>query len=302
MGKQFYNLDANESIFFNQELEKVLARMFEVDYPELRARRFLPVSGEAGPAAETITYYQFDKVGMAKLISDYATDLPTADVFGQKFSSPVESLGIKFIYSLQEVRASAMAGRSLPMMKADAARRAHEQKVDEIAALGDAATGMTGFLNNANIPQQSNLAGANWSTLSADQILADLNQTAQKMFDDTNAVETPDTILLPPDQYALISTLRVGDTQTTVLRFFLQTSPWIRNVDHWYRLKGAGAGATDRMVTYRRDPSKLELQIPQEFETMPVQENDLRFEVPTHSRIGGVTVYKPLSALYTDGI
>lgn len=302
MSKQFYNLDAGESIFFERELEHVLAKLFEVDYPELRARRFLPVSNEGGATAESITYYQFDKVGMAKLISDYASDLPTADVFGAKFTSPVESLGIKFIYSLQEVRTSASVGRSLPMMKADAARKAHEQKVDEIAALGDAATGMTGFLNNANIPQQSNLAAANWSALSADQILADMNQTVQKMFDDTNAVETPDTILLPPDQYALISALRVGDTQTTVLRFFLQTNPWIRNVDHWYKLKGAGAGATDRMVTYRRDASKLELRIPLEFETLPVQELGFRFEVPTHSRIGGVTVYKPLSALYTDGI
>ena len=104
--------DTGESIFFARELEHILTRQHEVVYPELRARMFIPVSGEAGPGAESITYYQFDKVGMAKLISDYAADLPRADVFGNKFTSNIESLAISFGYSLQEVRSAAMAGRT----------------------------------------------------------------------------------------------------------------------------------------------------------------------------------------------
>ena len=275
--------------------------MHDVEYPELRSRMFLPVNGEAGPGAESITYYQFDKFGMAKLISDYASDIPKADVKGDKFTSPIESIAIAFGYSLQEVRASLRANRSLPTMKADAARRAHEQKVDDVAAFGDTITGLTGFLNNANVPQQSATTG-NWATATADQILQAMHQPANKQIDDTNAVEMPDTLLLPPEQYSLIASLRVGDTSETVLSHFLRTSPFIRNVDHWYKLKGIGAGSTDRMVTYRRDASKLELHIPQEFETLPVEERGLMFEVTTHSRIGGVTIYKPLSVLYSDGI
>lgn len=307
MGRDLLNemrrlsLDDGESIFFARELEHILSRQFNIEYPELRARMFIPVSNEAGPGAESITYYQFDQVGMAKLISDYSSDLPKVDVFGDKFTSPVESLGVAFGWSIQEVQSAAMAGRSLTTMKANTARRAHEQRVDEIAALGDANTGMVGMLNNANVPVGSALNGA-WALATPDQILEDLNESVQTIINTSNNVESPDTVLLPPAEYAIINQRRLGDTETTVLKFFLANNPWIRNVDHWYRLNGAGAGATQRMVTYRRSPDKLELQIPKEFETLPVQERGLMFEVPTHSRIGGVTVYKPLSLLYRDGI
>lgn len=293
--------DTGESAFFARELEAILARQHEVMYPELRARRFVPVSNEAGPGAESITYYQFDKVGMAKLISDYSAELPRADVFGNKFTSSVESLGNSFGYTLQEVRAAAMAGRSLTMMKADSARRAHEEKVDAIAANGDAATGLTGMLNNANVPAGSALNGS-WATATADQIIEDMNEMVETIITSTNAVESPDTILLPIDAFTIVNQRRVPDTDITILRFFLMNNNWIRNVDHWYRLTGAGAGSTDRAVCYRRDPTKLELHIPQEFETLPVQEENLEFKVPCHSRIGGTIVYKPLSMLYRDGL
>lgn len=293
--------DNGESLFFARELEAILARQHDVEYPELRARRFLPVSSEAGPGDETITYYQFDKVGMAKLVSDYADDLPRADVFGNKFSSPIESIAIAFGYSIQEVRASAKAGRSLQSMKAMAARRAHEEKVDEIAANGDANTGLGGMLNNANVPTGT-VQTPNWATATADQIIESMNEMVTTMVNSTNGVETPDTILLPIDAFTIVNQRRIPDTEITILQFFLRNNAFIRNVDHWYKLSGAGAGATDRAVCYRRDPTKLELHIPQEFETLPVQESNLEFKVPTHSRIGGVVIYKPLSLLYRDGL
>ena len=293
--------DAGESAFFARELEHILTRAHEVQYPELRARLFIPVNNEAGPGAESITYNQFDKVGAAKLVTDYADDIPMADVYGKKFTSPVESIAIGFGYSLQEVRASAMVNRSLPTMKADAARRAHEQLVDEIGALGDANTGLTGMLNNANVPTASAVNGT-WATATADQIIEDMNEAVETMLTSTKSVESPDTILLPVDKFNVVNSRRVPDTDITILKFFMSNNAWIRNIDHWYRLTGAGAATTDRMVAYRRDPSKLELMIPQEFETLPVQERNLRFVIPTHSRIGGTIIYKPLSLIYRDGI
>jgi hypothetical protein len=299
--RNFLNLDAGESIFFSRELEHILTRQHDIQYPELRVRMFVPVNNEAGPGAESITYYQFDKVGIAKIISDYSADLPRADVFGQKFTSPVESLGISFGYSVQEVRSAAMAQRSLPTMKANAAREAHERLVDEIGSLGDATTGLTGFVNNANVPTGSALNGS-WATATADQIIEDMNESVTSMINSTNAVEVPDTILLPIQQFTIVNQRRIPDTEITVLQFFLRNSAFIRNVDHWYRLDGAGAASSDRMITYRRDPSKMELHIPQEYETFPVQEKGLEFMVPTHSRIGGTVFYKPFAALYRDGI
>lgn len=298
----YLNLDDGQSLFFSQELEHVLSRIHNVEYPELKARMFIPVNGEAGGGSDSFSYYQFSSTGIAKLISDYADDLPRADAMGQKFTAPIEPLGISFGYSLGEVRAAAKVGRPLTTAKADAARLGHEQAVDEIAAFGDATTGITGFLNNANVPQASAVTGSWTPATDPDLILGDMNESVASIISITKATESPDTILLPIEKFALINQMRLGDTNTTVLDFFLKNNTWISGVDHWHRLEGAGAVGADRMMTYRRDPSKVELHIPSEFEALPVQERGLAFVVPTYSTIGGTTFYKPLSAKYTDGI
>ena len=42
----FVNMDANESMFFVEELEHVKARSYDVQYPELLARKLFPLSSE----------------------------------------------------------------------------------------------------------------------------------------------------------------------------------------------------------------------------------------------------------------
>lgn len=297
-----FNLDNGESVFFARELESIKTRLYDVVYPELKARMFCPVDNSAGPGAESITYYQYDKVGMAKIIGDYSDDLPAADATGKKFTSPVESIGNSFRYNRQEVEASAMAGRPLRVMKAMAARRAHEQKVDEICAFGDSSTGLNGMLNHVNVPVGNAPNGAWAPGTASDDVLADLNEGVQTMISTTKSVEAPDTLLLSPTKFTYLAQTRLVDQNTTLLEFFLRTNPWIRNVDHWYRLEDAGVGGTQRMVFYRRDPSVLTLELPKEFTQLPVQERNLAFVVPCHSRIGGVIVYRPLAMLYRDGI
>ena len=89
-------LDADESVFFARELEHVKAQSYDVQYPELTATKNIPVSSEAGPGAETITYQQYDSVGFAKIISNYATDLPRVDLKGKEFTAKVKSIGASY--------------------------------------------------------------------------------------------------------------------------------------------------------------------------------------------------------------
>ena len=64
------------SIFFARELDFVKAETYDVQHPEFTAEKHFPISHEVNPGAETITYYSFEKTGFAKIISNYATDLP----------------------------------------------------------------------------------------------------------------------------------------------------------------------------------------------------------------------------------
>ena len=302
------NLDANEQIFFERELEHVKSKTYDILREELQARTLIPVSYDAGAGAETITYHQHDQTGIAKIISNYADDLPVANIKGLPFSSPVRSLGIAFIYSLQDIRASMMANKNLPQRESNAAARGMAETEESIAAVGDTESGLGGFLNNANVTLGSADdpgAGKAWiaDSKTADQIIYDMATAVQTILNVTNGVEKPDTQLLPHLEYGHIAQKRVSDLAETVLSFFLRTNPWISNIAPWSKLATADAGGTGpRMVTYKRHPDKVTLEIPQDYEMLPTQQENLSFKTPCHQRIGGVIVYYPLSVHYMDDI
>ena len=304
-------LDADESVFFSRQLEHVKSRTYDKKYTEFKNRQIVPVSFEAGPGAETITYEQWDMVGIARVVADYANDFSTADVKAKEFTSRVKSLGSSYKYSVQDIRAAQHAGKPLTQRKADAAKRAIMQLENKITYFGDSEHGINGLFTNANVPNVALPAdGAGAATTFAskidtpDKVVRDLNSIANTVVSQSNGVEVPSSLLLPVDQYTLIaSTARSNDSDTTILKYFLDNNPFVREADWLVELAAAqGELAADTAWCYRRDPDALTLEIPQDFEQFPEQEKGLAWEVPVHERIGGVLIYYPLSMTKSDDI
>ncbi len=301
-------LDATDTAFFLRELEHIKTQIIDVVYTPLKARTLLPVSFEAGPGAEYITWRQYDKVGLAKVIQDYASDFPRVDVKGAEERAYVRSLGASFGYSIQEIRASQMAGKSLDARRAMTARESILRKEDQLAWFGDSVNNIQGFLTNPNISLVAIPNGASgfktWANKTADEIVADMNLVANNVVNSTNGVEEPDTLLLPIAQYNLAATSRLPNTAITALSFFLQTNPYIQQVVPVYELAGADPAGTglNMILAYRRDPLKLTSEIPQDYEQFEPELEKMEYEVACHSRYGGVIIYKPLSICYGVGI
>jgi hypothetical protein len=300
-------LDAAETAFFNRELESIKSKTYDVKYPELKIRRLVPVSFEAGPGAESIVYQQYDQVGMAKIIAAYGDDLPRSDIVGREFTARVKSLGASYGYNVQEIRSAKMAGKPLQARKAAAAKRAVMQLENRIGYFGDSATGLVGFLNNPNVTRSVVPAGVSAKTTFAnktpDEILADLNAAANLVVESTNGVEIPDTLLMPLAQYNHIkSTARSANSDKTILQYFLENNGYIKTVEWVNELKAAGTNGADVMIAYRKDPDVLTLEIPQDFEQFPEQERGLEYLVPCHQRIGGVLIYYPMAVNIAEGI
>ncbi len=300
-------LDASENVFFTRELEHVRSKAYDVKFPALKARMLIPVDSEVEPGARTVVYEQYTAVGVAKIVANYARDLPRADVFGKEFRSPVRTVAASYGYSIDEILAAAKARKPLVQRKADAARKAIELKLDQIARTGDSKHGLLGLLNQTNATSYTIANGASasplWSTKTPDEIVADLGGIVTAIVESTKEVEIPDTILLPVEKYNLIATTRMGDgSDTTILKFFLGANPYIKEIIPWHPLKTAGSGSSNRMVAYRRDPDAVQMVIPQEFQQLPPQEEGLETVVPCYARSGGVILYYPLSMAYGDGI
>ena len=301
---KFVKLDAAETIFFENELESVKAKTYDKKYPELKMRKLIPVSFDVDPGADTITYFQYDAVGMAKIVESYAKDFPRVNVRKKKFTSPIESLGDSYGYSIQDIRKARMSGQPLEQREANAAKKGIMQKEDSIAAFGDAKTGLQGLFNHPNVTEVT-LDYGDWDNVARtpDEILADLNNLVNTPEDVTNGVEKPDTLILPVLKLVKLNTTpRSATSDTTIMEFFKKANPHITNVESYHKLKGAGAGSTDRMFTYKRDPDYVTLEIPQDFEQFPPQEDGMEFTVYCHERCGGVILYYPLACAFADGI
>lgn len=299
-------LDAGETAALARQLEFIYAQTYDIKFAQLKARRFLPIDTSVDPGAEFFTYRQWNMFGMAKLIANYADDLPAVDALAKEFPAPIKSLGASYKFSIQDMRRAAMAGSQLDARKARAARRAHEQAFDDIMAFGNADAGIEGFLTNANVPIVGATTGT-WVTLNATplQMIADLNALVNSIILATLETFEPNVLLLSNISFQRINTTPMsttGDADKTVLRFFLDNNPYITEIDQWNKLNAAGAGGVSRAVAYFRDAEVLEGVEPQPFEQFPPQPVNLAFKVPTHSRIGGVRISYPLAIAYMDDL
>lgn len=302
------NLDAAGDIFFARQLEYVQAKIYEFEYPAYKAYQYIPINYNVPAGAEFVTATGFQSVGRARIIESYADDLPEAGVLGTQLTNPVQSIGTSYRYSHQEIRAAQFANISLSLRLAEAARRANDQLVNNLAIAGNPQIGMYGLVNNPNVPTVTVPAdgtGGNteWEFKTSEQILRDLNLVVNQIVVNSNGVEQPDTLLLPLDQYTLIaSTPRSINSDTTILQYFLMNNPFITTVDWLAQLSGAGEGGSDVMIAYERNENKLAMQIPMPFTQYPPQERNLEFVIPCESRYGGVTIYYPLSVIIGEGI
>jgi len=313
---RFDSADA-ASVFFARELDYVKSKSYDKQYPQLTALQIFPVNSEADPGAETITYYTYDMEGVAKVIDNYSTDLPRADVNGKPSVAIVKSIGASYGYSAQEMRASRMAGKNLDSRKAESAHYQIDAATNRIAWAGDPDHKLLGVLSSGqNIPTFTILAGTvsgqtSWLKKDADEILDDVTAMYSQVSKTTKNVERPDTLVLPTDIYTTLSMKRVGDTGETVLSYIQKHAPYLDKVVPAAELNSDSpetnpyAAATNGQAVaflFTNDIDKIELNNPMAFMQYPAQVNNLETIVPCEARTAGVIVSYPMSALIAVGV
>ena len=302
-----FKLDSKESAFFARQLEYVKTKTYDAKYKNLKATMLLPVSTDAPTGADTITFRKFDKIGVAKIVSDYANDFPRVDVYGKEETVKVHSIGDSYGYSIKEIRRSTMAKTGLDTRRANAARRAIDEKIDSMAWKGDADYNAQGFINYPGIQEYivPNGAGGSKDFLSKtpDEIVKDVTGIISQVVDTTNGVENPDTLLLPYKQYLHMANTRMTDgNDKTILTFIKENNPFINMIAPLEELKGTGANGKDRMMVYSRDTEHVSLELPQPFEQFDADKTGGEYVVPCHAECAGVIVYYPLSVAFADAI
>jgi hypothetical protein len=300
--------DAGEDVFLARQLIYIQNRQVNTLFTRNQALQYVPVETDVPIGAEQFTTETFTQVGAAAFVTNYGTDFPSADVFMTETLNRMFDIGSSFTYSIQDLRRAAFVGVPLSSKRADASRLAHDTKIDEIALSGDTVRGITGLANNANVTLLTAGGGTvvgNWEGASAATIKADLAamESTIVLACAGQSQLFPNTLLLDDESYMIINT-RPSTTfsDQTILRSYLENSPYIRNIEPWVKLRNAGAAGVRRAVMYRRDPDVLGMKISNSYEQFAPQQQMLKWVVPALSRLSGVIWYRPMAGLYVDGL
>ncbi len=315
-----FDSEEDASVFFARELDYIKSKAYDKRYPEFTALQMFPVTHEIPEGAESFTYYGYERTGMAKIISNYATDLPRVDVRGEMKTGYVKGIGDSYGYNVQEMRASRMAGKSLDSRRSDSARYHIDRLTNKLIWMGDKDNKLVGVLSDDNdIPVYTMTAGAvtkaiSWMFKDPDEIVEDVKSMLTQMDNSTQSVEKPDRLGIPSDVYTALSLRRIEGTEASVLKYLRDNLPGIQIIschelnanrtetNPYAKEGGTAAGGLGVGLLYKYDADKLSAEIPMPFLQHPAQYKNLEVEIMCESRVAGAVIYYPMSAMIAVGI
>jgi hypothetical protein len=311
--------DANETAFVSGALTSVTLEAIGYEYPELIFRQLAPLQQGITPGTETFTWEEFDIVGMADIIANYAQDLPSVSEFIKTNTGIVKSLGASFEYTKQDVRRVAEARRNgrgavLDIDRVELARQMIERRKDLICAFGDATNNLPGVLKNANVTVLTaatpGVGGSkSWTAglKTGGEMLKDLRAGLSAVAISSRDSHRVNTIVMSQEyRRALATTPLVPTTenQTTVLQEFVRSQNEmgepVRLLTWTKCAKADAAGTGNRVLFMEVGPRVARLVEPMDFEADPPQRHAFTFKIPCEARFGGIVFKRTLGAAYMD--
>jgi hypothetical protein len=290
--------------------------VYAIRYQDIQYSQLIPVDTSAPEWIQSVTYFSMDGVGQAQWFHGEAQDVPKVGLTREKFETGVSMAAIGYGYNLEELGTAQLLGMNLSTDKAQLARRIAEEKIDQVAFVGDAGKGFTGLVNASTptattAPADGTGSATTFASKTPDQVLRDINGQLTGMFTGTLGGEIADTLLMPYSVMLDLSTRRIDAVnQTTILEWIERNNIYTRTTGQPLTIRGvfgyldtAGAGSTKRLVAYRRSPDVLKMHVPMPFRFLPAwQTGPMRFDVPGIFRVGGVDIRRPKAVRYLDGI
>ena len=304
---------------FARQLEYIFKEIYNAEYPAFRATEFIPLSTEVPAGSLTFTYRMWNKTGTARVIHNFAKDLPSADINAIEFPSPVITLGMSYDFSIVNIQRAAMSQAPIESMKADAARFAIEYLIEQIACSGSANDGVPGLVNAPGVTGTTQVSTGTWlaqiaaigeatpaepaAAVAATQgIISDVNAMKAAVRTRTIGIHTLDTVLLPVSLYTALEAAPRSPafTDDNILDYIEKLSHV--DIEMWPQLDNQGTTGNGRVMAYERDPNVLKLIVAQPFTQLPPQPVGLSWQVPCLSQVGGVMVVRPQAITFMDSL
>ncbi len=235
-----------------------------------------------------------------------STAIAGVNVDTGKSGNPLNLWGMELGWTVIELQAAQQVGRPIDTQKYDGMQLKWQMDNDEQVYVGDSALNLKGLVTLDGVPV--NNAAKTWATSTPDEIRASINQVLSDAWAASGYSVVPRDLLIPPEQFALLSSIIVSSAGNQSLLTYLQTNtisyhqngvPLNIRAVKW--LKGRGVGNKDRMVAYTNDKKYVRYPLVP-LQSVPVQYRGLYQIVTYYGKLGAVEpVYKETIS-YVDGI
>ena len=306
--KQLACLDEAANVLFSRSLEAELPDLVRTETAPTSVRELFPVNSGFSPTAETISWKQVTAVGAAKIITDYATDIPIVNLFAERKSTQVRTIGAATSFNIMELQQSAEPGNvSLVSEGPVTARDAILLQENALAYNGSAADSMVGLFSGTAVTGIAITASNGvWSAATGVVIFAELAALVSSVHEDSKTVHSITRVLMSPANLRIMRNTDYNATNgDSVFTRFKESYPEV-TIIAVQEMVGAGAkggmgGSDDAVFAYNPDPSEIQLALPMAIAQRPPVEGHFTIETAYWSRTGGFIIRKPLAMKFLEG-
>ncbi|WP_440531007.1 DUF2184 domain-containing protein [Serratia marcescens] len=239
-------------------------------------------------------------------IGKNSTEIATVNLDINKTGFPLTLWGMELGWTVVELAAAQQVGRPVDAQKFEGMQLKWNMDTDEQVYRGDSLIGVKGLVNYNGVLTTN--APKVWTASTADEIRQSINSVLSAAWANSGYTICPRDLLLPPDQFALLSSIIVSSAGNQSLLTYLQTNtiayhqngvPLNIRAVKW--LKGAGAAGKDRMMAYTN--SKKFVRFPMvPLQNIPIQYRGIYQLTTYYGRLGAVESPYRETLAYVDGI
>ncbi len=293
---------------FERSLAKILATPFDRRYPALKALEMMQTPQPIEVGAASVISRGHEIKGKATLTSNYQTEVSRVEVVGREHELMMFGILASFFIAYQQIQHAAFANVPLQTWLAKACYRVIAEGIDITLSLGNASAGVTGMVNNVNVPRVQGGVGVyhgDWAAVATTdaEILADIEAMMGEM--ETGSLYTPDTLAVGPLEYNRFIRPQALASFSPNLKAYVEAAYGLKVVK-WERLReipaafALGGVAVARAMLYENTLEVFNPLITAAPEQYPPKQEITGYEIGVHQRCGGVESMNPLGALALD--
>lgn len=253
------------------------------------------------------------------LVGKATNAIPGVGVDIGKTASPLYLWAMELGYTIPELLSAQQMGRPIDEQKYAGMQLKWQMDIDEMVYIGDTTLGKYGLVNSTAVTTGFVALNAGstsrlWTKKTADEILNDVNALITACWQAAGFAVCPNKLLLPPAQFAYITSQKVSSAGNISILSFLEDNCISLKINgkkldiqplKWLTGRGVAAGspsaATDRMVVYTQSKERVRYPL------VPLQRTPLEYRSIYHlttyfGKLGVVEVVYPETVMYADGI